>query len=622
MERRPTDSSSQQSSQRLGVRPGGLDDRSARLSSLGERHQLRPHVLNHGDLTGHRIISAHHSSPPLSKQWKTKKKTQWVSLLLLRNWSMKRSPLRPQQPTYPPLLPSQPPTLSPNTTTNALRIALVNTLYLRIMRLSGTSDGQQNAVEATINPNNNLPTSTGYSYGKVMEAANTLVNTVSTTAATNTNLGPADKELLRWHNRLDHIGMWKVQFLMRTVVLATSEATCRLHAATCKLTNLPLCSACQFGKQRRRPEPGKTTTVVCEHDRALKDRRLLPGQTVSVDHFVCSTKGRLFTSRRHSKDTDMYTGGAIYVDMATNLVHVEFQRHLNTHETLVATAEFERMCLDAGVIPQEYLLDNGSAFTSKEYMAHLRQFSQISRFAGMGAHHHNGVAEWSIQTIMSIAWTMMLHAAIHWSEMADLSMLPMAVQHAVFLQHHVPSPSTGLCPHYLFFKTRWSQSKFLDLHVWGCPVYLLDKTLSDGKKLRRLTPRSHHEVIMGLSPKHSSTVPLVLNPGTGAITPQYHVVFDDEFTTIGTNEDSMPDLNSDLWAKLFGDSSFQFVFDDKSEAHIADLPDEEDPYTSALYDHGRSTILAARDTVTPVTPLPVPPPLLLPPPPPPPLSNP
>ena len=286
-----------------------------------------------------------------------------------------------------------------------------------------------------------------------MEAANTLVNTVSTTAATNTNLGPADKELLHWHNRLGHIGMRKVQFLMRTGVLATSEATRCLHAVACKLTNLPLCSACQFGKQCRRPEPGKTTTVVLERDGALKDRRLLPGQTVSVDHFVCSTKGRLFTSRGRSKDADMYTGGAIYVNMATNLVHVEFQRHLNTHETLAATAEFEWMCLDAGVIPQEYLSDNGSAFTSKEYMAHLCQFSQISRFAGVRAHYHNGVAERAIQTIMSIAWTMMLNAAIHWPDMADPSLWPMAVQHAVFLHNYVPSPTTGLCPHDLFFKT-------------------------------------------------------------------------------------------------------------------------------------------------------------------------
>ena len=138
-------------------------------------------------------------------------------------------------------------------------------------------------------------------------------------------------------------------------------------------------------------------------------------------------------------------------------------------------------------------------------------------------------------------------------------------------------------------------------------------------QMARSFPAGHREVFMGLIPKHSSTVPLVLNLGTGAITPQYHVVFDDEFTTIGTNEDSMPDLNSDLWAKLFGDSSFQFVFDDESEVHIADLPDEEDPYASALYDHRCSTILAARDMVTPVTPLPVPPPPVTPFPPPHPL---
>ena len=133
----------------------------------------------------------------------------------------------------------------------------------------------------------------------------------------------------------------------------------------------------------------------------------------------------------------MYTRGAIYVDMAKNLVHLEFQCHLNTHETLAATAGFEWMCLDAGVIPQKYLSDNGSVFTSREYMAHLRHISQISRFAGVGAHHHNGVADWAIQTIMSIARTMMLHAAIHWPDMADPSLWPMAVQHAI---------CTTMCP--------------------------------------------------------------------------------------------------------------------------------------------------------------------------------
>ena len=60
---------------------------------------------------------------------------------------------------------------------------------------------------------------------------------------------------------------------------------------------------------------------------------------------------------------------------------------------------------------------------------------------------------------------------------------------------------------------------------------------------------------MGLSPDHASTVPLVLNLDTGAITPQFHVVFDDWFTIVTTSVDDLPDFNSTAWSKMFGDSN-------------------------------------------------------------------
>ena len=97
-------------------------------------------------------------------------------------------------------------------------------------------------------------------------------------------------------------------------------------------------------------------------------------------------------------------------------------------------------------MPQEYISYNGSAFTSSQYTAHLRDFKQIHHFAGVGAHHHNVVAERSIQSIMSIAQMMMLHAAIHWPEMADSSLWPMVVQHATYLHNNVPNPTTVLSP--------------------------------------------------------------------------------------------------------------------------------------------------------------------------------
>ena len=115
---------------------------------------------------------------------------------------------------------------------------------------------------------------------------------------------------------------------------------------------------------------------------------------------------------------------------------------------------------------------------------------------------------------MSIARTMMLHAAIHWPDMADLSLWPMAVQHAGSLHNHVPSPSTGLCPHDLFFKTQWSQAKFHDLHVWGCPVYVLDKTLSDGKKLPHWTSWASAPSIPARSPWCSTREQVPSHPNT------------------------------------------------------------------------------------------------------------
>ena len=38
-------------------------------------------------------------------------------------------------------------------------------------------------------------------------------------------------------------------------------------------------------------------------------------------------------------------------------------------------------------------------------------------------------------------------------------------------------------------------------------------------------------IYLGRYPSHAGNVALVLNPNTGLVSPQYHVVFDDDFTT-------------------------------------------------------------------------------------------
>ena len=67
---------------------------------------------------------------------------------------------------------------------------------------------------------------------------------------------------------------------------------------------------------------------------------------------------------------------------------------------------------------------------------------------------------------------------------------------------------------------------------------------------------------MGLSCKHASTVPLVLNHDTLVITPQYHVVYDDWFTSEVSQDHNAP-FSDQQWAELFQGSRYQHHFDDE-----------------------------------------------------------
>ena len=126
-------------------------------------------------------------------------------------------------------------------------------------------------------------------------------------------------------------------------------------------------------------------------------------------------------------------------------------------------------------------------------------------------------------------------------------MWPMAVKYATYIYNALPR-ANGISPCDLFFGTRVPRHKLRNLHVWGCPVYVLNPSLQAGKKIPRWEPRSKRGVFCGLSTIHSSEVPQVLNLTTGSITTQFHVVFDDLFTTVPSigREEEPPSHWADL----------------------------------------------------------------------------
>jgi hypothetical protein len=54
-------------------------------------------------------------------------------------------------------------------------------------------------------------------------------------------------------------------------------------------------------------------------------------------------------------------------------------------------------------------------------------------------------------------------------------------------------------------------------------------------------------IYTGHSPQHAGDVALILNPNTRCTSPQYHVVFDDDFTTVNDIENS---LTPSTWQQL------------------------------------------------------------------------
>ena len=123
----------------------------------------------------------------------------------------------------------------------------------------------------------------------------------------------------------------------------------------------------------------------------------------------------------------------------------------------------------------------------------------------------------------------------------------LAVQYSTYVYKTLPW-ANNISPSDLFFGSTLPWHKLQNMHVWGCPVYVLSPTLQSGNKISWWEPRSRCGVFCGLSTIHSSEVHQVLNLTTGSTTTQFHMVFDDLFTTASLiqRDEELPSHWNDL----------------------------------------------------------------------------
>jgi hypothetical protein len=175
--------------------------------------------------------------------------------------------------------------------------------------------------------------------------------------------------------------------------------------------------------------------------------------------------------------------------------------------------------------------DNG-IFTAQPWKQHSEARGQTLDLSGVGAHHQNGIAERAICTIVGSSRTMMLHAIIHWPDETKLDLWTFALQYAIRLHNHIPQHGKTVTPYEVFTNSIDVNSSLQNARVWGCPAYVLDPTIQDGKKLPKWQPRARCGQFLGFSDSHSATVGLIKNLRTGFVSPQYHIICDEQFQTI------------------------------------------------------------------------------------------
>ena len=270
------------------------------------------------------------------------------------------------------------------------------------------------------------------------------------------------------------------------------------------------------------------------------------------------------------------------------MTFVNFQLNCTAEETVESKHVFERFALSHGVSIRKYRADNGS-FNTRVFKESITAANQRIDFCAAYAHHQNSIVERMIQTITFRARSQLIHAMQHWPDVITSEFWPYPIKMVVDVHNNSPA-SNGLAPVELFTGIK-RRANLSFLHPFGCPAFVLDKINCTGGRTPKWNPRSEQGVYLGLSPDHASNVGLIYNITTRHVSPQYHVVYDDDFT-------SVTHKTSPTWPKIF-DRLYQTSRDEPPDGFIPPATSVPAPSSSSASE-GDSSIVPTGDISSPL----------------------
>jgi hypothetical protein len=247
-----------------------------------------------------------------------------------------------------------------------------------------------------------------------------------------------------------------------------------------------------------------------------------------------------------------YRVATIFVDHHSRLGYVHLQKDSTSKETLKAKHAFELYAMERGVKVKNYHADNGR-FVDNAWKEGLAQENQGITHCGVNVHWQNGITERRIRDLKEQTRTMMLHAQHHWPDAVATSLWPYAMRTASHVFNDAPTlqgDHKDRTPREIFTGVQIS-AEVRHHHTFGCPVYVTEISLQQGKSLSVWMSRARVGINLGISPTHARSVALVLSLKTGLVLPQFHVKHDDLFETARTSLGGFR-LPKSHWQELSG----------------------------------------------------------------------
>ncbi len=288
--------------------------------------------------------------------------------------------------------------------------------------------------------------------------------------------------------------------------------------------------SCLFGQAHQQPWQYKSS--VDRKESVLKAAFINnPGQKVGVDQLILVQPG-LVPQDKGSLTHPWIWATTIFIDYFTKVVYFLLITDQMAESALKAKYSFEHMVGTRNVPIKHYHANNG-IFTDSLFCDDCANSMQRLSLCAIGAHHQNDIVKHAIKLLTLISRTLLLHAQQHWPEYITTMLWPLALKAAQDRMNQLTVNLQGRTPEVNFSDVASATLCFQDCHTWECPCYILDSRLQTNPKgVPKWEPRDRLGIYVGHSPHHAGNVALVLNPLTGLISPQFHIVFDDNFMTI------------------------------------------------------------------------------------------